>query len=76
MNSQVGMMLASRPFGKTDNVSQAKADWDPVPTAECVSPLVSFHCEYAKSWIYVKHDWGLSMQVSEKHALIDMLASC
>jgi hypothetical protein len=57
----------------TDNINQSKGDKDP---AEWKPPMESFYCEYAKSWIDVKHDWGLSMQASERDALAEMLATC
>lgn len=63
----------SQLWAVTDNVNQSKADKDP---AAWKPPLESFYCEYAKSWVDVKHDWGLSMQVSEKEALVGMLSTC
>ncbi|MGR6921117.1 HNH endonuclease family protein [[Actinomadura] parvosata] len=63
----------SQLWAVTDNVNQSKGDKDP---ARWKPPLESFYCEYARSWIDVKHDWELSMQPSEKEALIEMLATC
>ncbi|GAA3123583.1 HNH endonuclease family protein [Nonomuraea salmonea] len=63
----------SQLWAVTDNVNQSKADKDP---ARWKPPLEAFYCEYARSWIDVKHDWGLSMQPSEKEALTEMLATC
>ncbi|MEV4081423.1 DUF1524 domain-containing protein [Nonomuraea fuscirosea] len=63
----------SQLWAVTDNVNQSKADKDP---AAWKPPLTTFHCEYARSWIDVKHDWGLSMQPSEKDALLEMLSTC
>ncbi|MEU8319722.1 HNH endonuclease family protein [Nonomuraea sp. NPDC048881] len=63
----------SQLWAVTDNVNQSKADKDP---SRWKPPLESFSCEYARSWIDVKHDWGLSMQVAEREALAEMLATC
>ncbi|GAB2918110.1 DUF1524 domain-containing protein [Nonomuraea fastidiosa] len=63
----------SQLWAVTDNVNQSKGDKDP---AAWKPPLESFYCEYAKSWIDVKYDWGLSMQLSERDALAEMLATC
>ncbi|MGW6505903.1 GmrSD restriction endonuclease domain-containing protein [Nonomuraea angiospora] len=63
----------SQLWAVTDNVNQQKADRDP---SVWKPPLESFYCEYARSWIDVKHDWGLSMQAGEKEALMEMLATC
>ncbi|MFF0869968.1 HNH endonuclease family protein [Nonomuraea sp. NPDC003560] len=63
----------SQLWAVTDNVNQSKADKDP---SRWKPPLESFYCEYARSWIDVKHDWGLTMQAAEKTALADMLTRC
>ncbi|KAK4131575.1 hypothetical protein BT67DRAFT_387623 [Trichocladium antarcticum] len=57
----------------TDNVNQAKSDkgpdaWKP--------PRKAFYCTYARSWVAVKHAYGLTVAAAEKAALADMLASC
>ncbi|MBA2898011.1 hypothetical protein HNR30_009419, partial [Nonomuraea soli] len=39
-------------------------------------PLAPFRCAYAKSWVDVKFDWGLTLQQAEKTALQAMLATC
>ncbi|GAB1820130.1 HNH endonuclease family protein [Herbidospora sp. RD11066] len=57
----------------TDNVNQAKGDKDP---SVWRPPLREFWCEYAKSWIAVKHAYSLSIQPAEKAALLDMLLTC
>ncbi|WP_433513819.1 HNH endonuclease family protein [Nonomuraea sp. CA-143628] len=57
----------------TDNVNQGKGDQDP---SSWRPPLASFTCEYARSWIDVKHDWGLTAQPAERTALAEMLATC
>lgn len=43
------------------------AEWMPERTA--------VHCDYAKSWIQVKHEWGLSADSAEAAALKDLLDS-
>ncbi|MEU8272440.1 DUF1524 domain-containing protein [Sphaerisporangium sp. NPDC049002] len=57
----------------TDNVNQAKGDSDP---ASWKPPLTSFWCTYAKAYIDVKYEWGLTVQSSEKSALSTMLGYC
>ncbi|MFB9489906.1 HNH endonuclease family protein [Nonomuraea dietziae] len=57
----------------TDHVNQAKGDKDP---SDWKPPLAGFHCDYARSWIDVKHDWQLTLQEEEKEALEEMLATC
>ncbi|KIH97448.1 hypothetical protein LP52_19590 [Streptomonospora alba] len=43
------------------------AEWMPERTA--------VHCDYAKSWIQVKYEWGLSADSAEAAALEDLLDS-
>jgi hypothetical protein len=57
----------------TDNVNQAKGDKDP---ADWKPPLTSFYCTYAKAWVDVKYEWGLTVDSAEKSALTSMLATC
>lgn len=57
----------------TDNVNQAKGDKDP---SDWKPPLTSFYCTYAKAWVDVKYEWGLTVDSAEKSALISMLATC
>ncbi len=35
-----------------------------------------YYCTYAKNWISIKKDWGLSITNKEKTALEDMLSEC
>lgn len=63
----------SQLWAVTDNVNQAKGDKDP---GAWKPPLQSFWCKYARSWVDVKFDWGLTAQTTEKEALADMLATC
>ncbi|WP_371779233.1 HNH endonuclease family protein [Streptosporangium subroseum] len=57
----------------TDNVNQSKSDQDPSTWKPSVA---SFRCTYARAWIGVKSNWGLSLQSAEKTALQSMLAAC
>ncbi|QXJ22340.1 HNH endonuclease [Actinomadura graeca] len=57
----------------TDNVNQAKGDKDP---ARWKPPLTSFYCTYARSWIDVKHRYGLTVDQAEKDALGELLRTC
>ncbi|GII96879.1 HNH endonuclease family protein [Sinosporangium siamense] len=63
----------SQLWAVTDNVNQAKGDKDP---GVWKPPLNSFWCEYARSWIDVKYEWGLSIDRAEKAALAGMLDTC
>ncbi|MFG1683478.1 DUF1524 domain-containing protein [Nonomuraea sp. NPDC049269] len=63
----------SQLWAVTDNVNQSKSDQDP---STWRPPLASFECEYARSWVDVKFDWGLTMQPAERTALEQMLATC
>lgn len=57
----------------TDNVNQAKSDKSPDAWKP---PLTSFYCTYSKSWVFVKHSYGLSITSAEKSALTSMLNTC
>ncbi|KUL35670.1 hypothetical protein ADL22_26445 [Streptomyces sp. NRRL F-4489] len=57
----------------TDNVNQAKGDKDP---AEWLPPKASYHCEYARMWVAVKHVYGLTADQAEKAALKKILDGC
>lgn len=57
----------------TDNVNQAKGDQDP---AEWLPPTASYHCTYARMWVWVKHYYGLSVDSAEKTALSGILNRC
>ena len=63
----------SQLWAVTDRVNQGKADQDP---STWRPPLANFECEYARSWVDVKFDWGLTMQPAERSALENMLATC
>jgi hypothetical protein len=57
----------------TDNVNQEKSDKSPDAWKP---PLSSFYCTYSKSWVNVKHSYGLSITSAEKSALTSMLNTC
>jgi hypothetical protein len=43
-------------------------DWPP--------PDETYHCQYAKDWIWIKDHWGLSVTAAEKETLWEMLNTC
>ncbi|TSB20309.1 HNH endonuclease family protein [Streptomyces benahoarensis] len=57
----------------TDNVNQAKGDKDP---AKWLPPKASYHCEYARMWVWVKHVYELTADSAEKAALKKILDGC
>ncbi len=57
----------------TASTNRSKGDQDP---SEWKPPNRDYWCEYAKQWIAVKSYWGLSVTISEKSALTDMLGAC
>ncbi|MFC7220569.1 HNH endonuclease family protein [Streptomyces polyrhachis] len=57
----------------TDNVNQSKGDSDP---DQWMPPRSSYHCTYARMWVWVKYHWGLSLESSEKSALSAVLNGC
>ncbi|GAA4918649.1 HNH endonuclease family protein [Streptomonospora salina] len=52
--------------------NSSKGDSDP---ADWMPERTAVHCDYAKSWIRVKHEWGLSADSAETAALEDVLDS-
>ncbi|MUL42755.1 HNH endonuclease [Streptomonospora sp. PA3] len=52
--------------------NSSKSDRDP---AEWLPERSAVHCDYAKSWINVKFEWGLSADSAEAAALEDLLGS-
>ncbi|SFT54096.1 Protein of unknown function [Actinopolyspora lacussalsi subsp. righensis] len=55
----------------TSNMTKSDDDpaaWQPSNTG--------YHCVYARSWINVKHVWGLSVDSAEQNALSNMLDNC
>lgn len=57
----------------TASTNRSKSDRDP---ASWLPPSSGFHCKYAKDWIRVKYRWHLSVDASEKSALVSELSSC
>ncbi|MFH8571414.1 HNH endonuclease family protein [Streptomyces sp. NPDC017993] len=57
----------------TDNVNQGKGDQDP---AEWLPPKTSYHCEYARMWVWVKHVYGMTADAPEKATLKKILDAC
>ncbi|MFF4605216.1 HNH endonuclease family protein [Streptomyces sp. NPDC001339] len=57
----------------TDNVNQEKGDKDP---AKWLPPSASYHCEYARMWVWVKHEYGLTADAAETSALKKILSGC
>lgn len=57
----------------TDNVNQEKGDKDP---AKWLPPTASYHCEYARMWVWVKHEYGMTADSAEKAALKKILDGC
>jgi hypothetical protein len=39
-------------------------------------PNASYHCEYARRWVWIKSGWGMTVNAAEKGALEGMLATC
>lgn len=52
--------------------NQEKGDSDP---ADWMPSREAIHCDYAKAWINVKHEWDLSADSAEHSALEDILAT-
>ncbi|MCJ0867865.1 HNH endonuclease family protein [Streptomyces sp. AP-93] len=57
----------------TDNVNQAKGDLDP---GKWLPPRTAYRCTYARMWVGVKQYWALSMDSTEKTALVNILNAC
>ncbi|MCP3758169.1 HNH endonuclease family protein [Streptomyces sp. TBY4] len=57
----------------TDNVNQAKGDLDP---GKWLPPRTAYRCTYARMWVQVKQYWALSMDSTEKTALVNVLNAC
>lgn len=60
-------------FAVSRSSNRAKGDQDP---SQWKPPNRDDWCAYAQDWIAVKHHWQLSVTVSEKAALADMLETC
>ncbi|UZJ34056.1 HNH endonuclease family protein [Streptomyces endophytica] len=57
----------------TDNVNQEKGDKDP---AKWLPPKASYRCQYARMWVWVKHEYGMTADSAEKAALKKILDGC
>lgn len=57
----------------TGSVNEQKSDSDP---AKWKPPLKSFYCMYARAWVDVKYQWGLTADSAEVDALNSMLDTC
>lgn len=57
----------------TDNSNQSKSDRDP---SEWLPPRSSYHCMYARMWVWVKYDWNLTLDSAEKSTLSGILNGC
>lgn len=53
--------------------NRSKGDQDP---SQWKPPSRDYWCEYAQSWITVKHYWKLTVTQAEKDTLGDMLGTC
>lgn len=53
--------------------NRAKGDSDP---ADWMPPSESVHCDYAASWIEVKHTWDLTVDPDEEQALREVIEGC
>ena len=56
-----------------DDANQAKGDKGPEAWKP---PNLSYWCEYARRWISIKSDWGLTVNAAERDALEEMLSAC
>ena len=56
-----------------DAANQAKGDKGP---EAWLPPNADYHCEYARRWVWIKHEWNLSVNEQERTTLQDMLAEC
>jgi hypothetical protein len=53
--------------------NRAKGDQDP---SQWKPPNHGYWCQYAEDWVAVKYFWKLTVTVTEKAALTDMLGTC
>lgn len=57
----------------TDNVNQSKSDLDP---ADWLPPYASARCRFLTDWVATKTRWRLSVDSTERSALVSEAASC
>ncbi|MFD8562944.1 HNH endonuclease family protein [Streptosporangium canum] len=53
--------------------NRSKGDQNP---AQWAPPLASYHCVYARAWVEVKRNYGLTVTAPEKARLVEMLDTC
>lgn len=53
--------------------NRSKGDSDP---ADWMPPAEEVHCDYAASWVEVKHTWELTVDPDEEQALRQVLSRC
>lgn len=53
-------------------INARKGDGDPAAWR----PKKSYQCEYARRWIGIKARWELSLDASERRALVEMISTC
>ena len=56
----------------TSQSNQAKSAYDPAQWL----PVAAARCQYAADWVSVKAKWSLSVDSSEKNALLKILSAC
>ena len=56
-----------------DAANQTKGDKGP---EAWLPPITDYRCEYARRWIWIKHDWNLSVNEQERTTLRDLLEGC
>jgi hypothetical protein len=67
-NLTISQLIAVSASSNRSKGDRDPASWKPTNT--------SWHCVYAREWIWVKYTYKLSLQSSEKTALQSMLAAC
>jgi len=67
-NLKISQLLAV-----TDSLNQEKSDKDP---AQWMPPKKDYQCQYARMWIWVKHEYKMTADQAEKDALTKALGSC
>lgn len=65
--NDVGNLLAVQKQANQDKGSKTPDQW---------KPRQEYQCDYARRWVAVKARWNLTVQPTEKSALVDMLGTC
>lgn len=55
------------------SANRSKKDKDP---ANWLPPNSAFHCEYVKTWVEIKKEWGLEMDAAEAAKVKELLTGC